>query len=85
VRHTEAEGRAYVALQTEEAERIEQEAPPPASGSDKMVLSADGAMVPLVHGEWAAVKTLVIGEVPPAVLEQDEWVVHTKSYRAFRV
>jgi hypothetical protein len=83
VRLTEAAGRAYVALQTEEADKIEKEAPPATSGCDKMVISADGAMVPLLHGEWAEVKTLVIGEVPPAVLERGEWVVHTEKLSYF--
>jgi hypothetical protein len=32
--------------------------------ADKLVVSVDGVMVPLVHGHWAEVKTLVIGEVP---------------------
>jgi len=67
-RLTEAAGAAYVALQNEEVSKIEHEAPSAPSGSDKMVISADGAMVPLVHGEWGEVKTLVIGEVLPAVL-----------------
>lgn len=48
-----------------------------------MVISADGAMVPLVHGEWAEVKTLVVGEVLPAVLERGEWVVHTEKLSYF--
>jgi hypothetical protein len=40
-------------------------------------------MVPLRHGEWAEVKTLVIGEVQPAVKKQDEWVVRTKHLSYF--
>ncbi len=35
-------------------------------------------MVPLVGGEWAEVKTLVIGEVQPPVIEKGEPVVHTE-------
>ncbi len=30
---------------------------------EKMAFSADGAMVGLVHGEWAEVRTLVIGKI----------------------
>jgi hypothetical protein len=30
----------------------------------RLAMSADGAMVPLVGGEWAEVRTLAIGEVP---------------------
>lgn len=77
VRYTERAGKAYVGLQTEAADRIEKEAPLSPLGAKKMVMGADGAMVPLRHGEWAEVKTLVIGEVTPPVREKDEWVVHT--------
>ncbi len=83
VRHTERAGAAYVALQTEEAGRIEKEAPLAPVGAEKMVMSADGAMVPLRHGEWAEVKTLAIGEVQPPVKEKDEWVVHTRHLSYF--
>ena len=38
----------------------------PGSGSARPVLAVDRAMVPLVGGEWAAVQTLVIGEVAAA-------------------
>jgi hypothetical protein len=33
------------------------------SGSARLVVEVDGAMAPLVGGEWAEVKTVVIGEV----------------------
>jgi hypothetical protein len=39
------------------------EVPQAPGGADKQVLSADGAMVHLVGGEWAEVKTLVMGQV----------------------
>lgn len=83
VRATEAAGAAYVSLETEEADRIEKEAPKAVGGVEKMVMSADGAMVPLVGGEWAEVKTLVIGEVGPKVKAKDEWVVHTQRLSYF--
>lgn len=83
VRDTEAAGAAYVAIQTEEADRIEREAPVAPQGGDKMVVSVDGAMVPLRQGEWAEVKTLVIGEVLPAVMEHGESVVHTRELSYF--
>ncbi|MDP1624509.1 MAG: hypothetical protein Q8L64_01950, partial [bacterium] len=44
----------------------------------KMFLSVAGAMVPLVGGEWAEVKTLTLGEIQKPVLERGEWVVHSK-------
>jgi hypothetical protein len=82
-RCTEAAGAAYVQLQTEEADHIEQTAPPAPAGAEKMVLSADGAMVPLRHGEWGEVRTLALGEVQAAVQEQDTWVVHTQKVTYF--
>ena len=33
------------------------------AGAARMVVSADGAMVPLLHGEWGEVRTLAIGAV----------------------
>jgi hypothetical protein len=62
-RHTEAAGAAYVAEQTTEVERLERERPTAPAGAAVQYLSADGAMVPLVGGHWAEVKTLAIGEV----------------------
>jgi hypothetical protein len=62
-RHTQAAGAAYVAEQAAELERLERERPPAPAGPAVQYLSADGAMVPLVGGEWAEVKTLAIGAV----------------------
>lgn len=82
-RYTEEAGAAYVDLQTEEAERIERELPAAAEGVDKLQISADGAMVPLLHGQWCEVRTVAIGEVQPAVEEQGEWQVHTRNLSYF--
>lgn len=82
-RYTEEAGAAYVGLQTEEVERLEREMPVAPAGADKLQLSADGAMVPLVHGQWAEVRTLVVGEVQPAVEERGEWIVHTRNLSYF--
>jgi hypothetical protein len=62
-RYTEAAGATYEALQTERVAQIEQRLPEPPLGPAQQLLSVDGAMVPLVKGEWAEVKTLAIGEV----------------------
>ena len=62
-RYTQAAGAAYVAEQASELERLERERPPALAGPAVQYLSADGAMVPLVGGEWAEVKTLAIGAV----------------------
>ena len=82
-RVTEAAGAAYVVWQEAEVARIEHELPPAPAGAAKQFLSADGAMVPLVGGEWAEVKTLVIGEVQPSVLIKGEKVVQTKAHSYF--
>ncbi len=62
-RYTQAVGAAYVAEQAADLERLERERPPAPVGPAVQYLSADGAMVPLVGGEWAEVKTLAIGAV----------------------
>ena len=60
-RYTETAGAIYVQIQEEEVVRLEQEMPEAAAEAEKMQISADGAMVPLLHGIWAEVRTLVIG------------------------
>jgi len=82
-RQTEQAGAAYVAVQEAEVERIERELPVAPAGPEKQLVSVDGAMVPLVHGEWVEVKTLVIGEVAKPVLERGEWVVHSRELSYF--
>jgi len=82
-RQTEKWGAAYVAIQEEEVERIEQELPPAPAGPDKLLLSVDGAMVPLVGGGWAEVKTLVLGVIEEPVWEGGEWVVHASDLSYF--
>jgi hypothetical protein len=62
-RATLGAGAAALAVLEEEAKRLKQELPEVPKGAEKQVMSADGAMVLLVGGEWAEVKTLVIGEV----------------------
>src|SRR5712691_12486813 len=62
-RHTQAAGAASVAEQAADLARLERERPPAPDGPAVQYLSADGAMVPLVGGDWAEVKTLAIGAV----------------------
>jgi len=78
-----AAGAAYEQIQVEEVERIEKEMPVAEKGADKIQISADGAMVPLLHGVWAEVRTLVIGEVQPAVEKKGEKVVCTRNLSYF--
>jgi hypothetical protein len=82
-RQTENNGAAYVAVQTAEVERIEQALPEAPAGPDKQLLSVDGAMVPLVGGEWAEVKTLVLGVIEEPVMEKGEWKVHARELSYF--
>ena len=82
-RCTQAAGRAYVELQTEEAERIEREAPEPRPGCEQMVMSADGAMIPLLHGEWGEVKTLALDEVVKEQRKERDGKVHVKNISYF--
>jgi hypothetical protein len=84
-RDTETAGAAYVAWQTAEVERVERTLPAVPVGAPRQLLSADGAMVPLVHGEWAEVKTVAIGEIQPPVMDakRGEAVVHTTNLSYF--
>src|SRR6266511_3627350 len=82
-RYTEAAGAVYEQIQREEVEYLERHMPLACQGAEKMQISADGAMVPLLHGVWAEVRTLVIGDVQPAVEEKGEMVVHTQNLSYF--
>jgi len=62
-RLTEAAGATAVALQTAHAAHILQHHPTPPAGPEQLVFSVDGAMIPLVGGQWTEVRTLAVGEV----------------------
>jgi hypothetical protein len=65
-RRTEAAGRRLEAWERDEVSRLEREAPEaPVPEGARLQVSVDGAMVPLVGGEWTEVKTLAIGVVTP--------------------
>lgn len=81
--YAEEAGAAYEQIQNEEVERLEREAPQAEPCPDKMQVSVDGAMVPLLHGVWAEVKTLVIGEVQAEEGEKGEKVVRTRTLSYF--
>jgi hypothetical protein len=82
-RVTEAAGAAYVAWQTAEVARIERELPVPAAGPAQLFMSVDGALIPIVGGEWAEVKTLVIGAVQPPKVVNGETVIRTAEHSYF--
>ena len=82
-RLTEAAGAAYVADQTAAVEQIERELPEPPAGPAQLFMSVDGAPIPLVGGEWAEVKTLVLGVVQPPQEVKGEMVVRTAEHSYF--
>jgi len=80
---TEAAGAVLVAYETSEAARILREQPAPPCTPDRLLLSVDGAMIPLVHGQWTEARTLAVGEVPPPHATADGPVVHTTNLSYF--
>lgn len=60
---TEAAGAVAETLDAETVAELEATAPAPPLGPACQQVSGDGAMVPLVGGTWAEVKTLAIGTV----------------------
>jgi hypothetical protein len=82
-RGTEIAGRVYEEMQDAEAQELLEKKPRPRAKPKKVQISADGCMVPLLHGVWAEVRTLVVGEVQAAVKEKGEMVVHTRNLSYF--
>jgi hypothetical protein len=82
-REAEGYGANYVTVQEEEVARIAREMPLPPQGPAKQLLSVDGAMIPLLQGEWAEVRTLVIGEIEAPRQEKGAWVVHARDLSYF--
>lgn len=82
-RQTEAAGAAYVAVQEQAVAQLERATPPAPQGPEQQFLSVDGAFVPLVGGEWAEVKTMVIGEVERPKQVKDELVIQTRALSYF--
>ncbi len=88
-RLTEAAGRALLEEEAAEAERIQKGLlRPRGDGGQLQQVSVDGAMVPLVGGEWAEVKTVAIGQVRRAVngprAEQLSYFSRLASHDSFR-
>lgn len=82
-RRTEAAGALLVAHETAEAERLLHDYPTPPAGPATLVFSVDGAMIPLVHGEWSEVRTLVVGEVQAPEATSDGPRIHTSNLSYF--
>jgi hypothetical protein len=62
-RQTEGAGAALVAVEDAAVGRLERDWPAPPQGPAVAQWSMDGAMVSLLHREWAEVKTAVVGRV----------------------
>ncbi len=69
-RFTLAAGQAGLQEWEEQTTALQQALPDVPTQARQQVMSADGAMVPLVGGEWAEVKTLVLGEVTRTEAEE---------------
>jgi hypothetical protein len=95
-RQTLAVGEAYETVQTAQAQPVKgkktgrcrcrgcqlpRESKRPKKTTVRLVMSSDGAFVPLVGGVWEEVKTLVIGEVELGQEEGEE--VHTSKLSYF--
>ena len=79
-RWTETGGAAVCAVGSKQADVIRRELPPVPLGAARLLLNADGAFVPLLHGEWAEAKLLVMGEVTTDPAGQPQTT--TRSYFA---
>lgn len=82
-RLTERAGEAWVARQTAAGARMEREVPDAPPGAAVHLLSVDGAMAPLVGGEWAEVKLLTIGTVGETIGNAGERVAQTTALSYF--
>ncbi len=82
-RLTETAGAALGAIEDAAVCRLEADLPAAPAGPPVQQLSADGAMVPLVGGEWAEVKTLAIGAVTSRPGDDGGLVSHTTDLSYF--
>lgn len=68
-RVSEGAGAAVGAVEAAETARVAMERPAPPPGPALLLVSVDGAMVPLIGGKWAEVKTMAVGAVGVATGE----------------
>src|SRR6266508_2223752 len=81
-RLTEGGGAALLAAETAAASKAEPPWGTVEAAPEQLFLSADGAMVPLLHGEWREVKTLVVGVPEPATKRPKERVAQEVTCQA---
>jgi hypothetical protein len=83
-RRTEAAGAALVAAEQATVERLARTWPvPPRVETGWYQVSVDGAMVPLVHGQWAEVKTLAVGLLDRQPQTDGSWQVRATGLSYF--
>jgi hypothetical protein len=83
-RRTEAAGAALVAAEQAAVERLARTWPTPERvEAGWYQVSVDGAMVPLVHGQWAEVKTLAVGLLERRPQEDGTWGVRATALSYF--
>jgi hypothetical protein len=80
---TEQAGAAAVTRHEQAVTAWEQGHQEPPPGPETLIFHVDGAMVPLVGGEWAEVKTLVVGEVSATPARRREQPVTTDALTSF--
>jgi hypothetical protein len=79
-RHTLAVGQRMLEIQNEQAKPLA--ACPEEPAAERMAMSSDGAMVPLVGGVWAEVKLVAIGAVERCT-RKDEAAIMTRKLTYF--
>ncbi len=82
-RRTEGAGGALVTIETQPVEWLGREPPAAPDGPAVQQLSVDGAMVPLLNGEWAEVKALAVGTVGQRITKEGETVPKTTDLHYF--
>jgi hypothetical protein len=78
-RQTERAGAQLKAAQDEQGAQLLATTPIAPATPATLQVSVDGAMVPLVEGKWAEVKTLAVGEVSSQVAADGELRVETSN------
>lgn len=81
-RLTERAGAALEAAETAAVAALEAASTLPAAPAERLQVSVDGAMVPLVHRQWAEVKTVSIGTVGTR-LRREGPTPHTQALSYF--
>src|SRR5215472_2338157 len=82
-RLTEQAGARVEAAQTAQAKTPVQEELHTKAVPARLVISADGACVPLLHGAWAEVRTVAIGEVEKRCTTDGEQEIHVGQLSSF--